>query len=216
MKLTVKLFGALAEAAGRKQDTFDLHDAARATDVIRAVGERFPDAAGVLERVAVAVNLEVVGNDNPIAATDEVALLPPMSGGAITVALRERPSVDEAMAVVAAPGAGGAAVFVGTVRDHSDAGPVGRLDYSAYDEMAERVMSDIASEATDKWGLASVAILHAVGQLDVGQTTIVVACSAAHRAEAFDACRYVVDEVKQRVPIWKKEHGPWGERWIGA
>jgi molybdopterin synthase catalytic subunit len=218
MKLTVKLFGALAEAAGRKEDTFDLRDGASAGDVIHAAGARYPHAVAVLERVAVAVNLEVVANDGPVAPDDEVALLPPMSGGAatVTVGLRERPSLDEAFAAVNAPEAGGAVAFVGTVRDHSDVGSVERLDYSAYNAMAERVLDDIATEAANKWGLTGVAVFHAVGSLRVGETTMVVACSAPHRDEAFEGCRYVVDEVKHRVPIWKKEHGPWGERWLGV
>jgi molybdopterin synthase catalytic subunit len=104
-------------------------------------------------------------------------------------------------------------VFVGTVR--RDEGRVERLRYSAYPEMADRVLRDVAEEAVGKWPLHGVAILHGVGELPVGERTVVVACSAAHRGEAFEACRYVIDEVKRRAPIWKKEVGPAGQRWVG-
>ena len=219
------MFGSVAAATGRRDDEIELPDGSRASDLVRAVGESFPGAALLLERVSVAVNLEVVASDRLLSPSDEVALLPPVSGGApvegapggasVTVGLRERPSVDEALAAVASSDAGGTAVFLGTVRDHSDAGTVDRLDYDAYDEMARVVMADIATEAALKWGLSAVAVLHGIGPMEVRDPTMVVACAAAHRDEAFDACRYIVDEVKRRVPVWKKESGPWGERWVG-
>lgn len=209
------MFGSLADAIGLREDAIELPDEARGADVLRVFAERYPQVAPLLERVSVAVNQEVVHSDQRIDPTDEIALLPPVSGGAdVKVGLREQPSVDEAIAAVEATGAGGTAVFLGTVRDYSVAGPVSRLDYEAYEDMAVRVMRDIASEAVRKWGLAAVAILHGVGSKAVGEATMVVACAAAHRDEAFDACRYVVDEVKARVPVWKKEFGPWGERWV--
>jgi molybdopterin synthase catalytic subunit len=198
-----------------REDTIDMADGSTGADLIRAVGERYPDATSVLERVSVAVNHEVVPAERTLDPADEIALLPPVSGGAqVTVGLRERPSVDEAIEAVSAPEAGGTAVFLGTVRDNADAGPVERLDYDAYEDMAVTVMAEIATEAIAKWGLAAVAVLHGAGSFGVGETTMVVACSAAHREEAFDACRYIVDEVKARVPVWKKEAGPWGERWL--
>jgi len=215
MRLRVRMFGSLAQATGQREDTLELHDGCNGSDLIRAVGERYPHATAVLQRVSLAVNLEVVPADRTLDPSDEIALLPPVSGGAqVTVGVRERPSVDEALEAVASPEAGGTAVFLGTVRDHADAGPVDRLDYDAYEDMAITVLAEIATEAVAKWGLSAVAILHGVGAFGVGETTMVVACSAAHREEAFDACRYIVDEVKGRVPVWKKETGPWGERWI--
>ncbi len=216
MKLRYRMFGSLAQATGLREDEIELPDSSNAEDLVRAVGTVYPVLASLLERVSVAVNLEVVPADRLLAPSDEVALLPPVSGGAaITVGMRERPSVDEALVAVASSDAGGTAVFLGTVRDHSDAGAVDQLDYEAYEEMARVVMADIAAEAALKWGLSAVAIFHAIGAMRVRDPTMVVACSAAHRDEAFDACRYVVDEVKRRVPVWKKESGPWGERWVG-
>jgi molybdopterin synthase catalytic subunit len=215
VNVRVLMFGALADAA-TKRDAFEIGDPVTAGSVVAAVGARYPFAAPILDRCVVSVNLEVVRSEHPVGPQDEVALLPPMSGGAnVHVALTQTPSVDGALLAVAAAGAGGTAVFVGTVRDPSDAGSVTALDYSAYDEMATKVIREIAMEAAEKWGLHGVAVEHAVGRRAVGDITFVVACAAAHREEAFDACRYVTDEVKLRAPVWKKESGPWGERWVG-
>jgi molybdopterin converting factor subunit 1 len=215
VRIRVRLFGALAERAGHDQESLDLPEGATAAHALREVGERHPEATSILGRISVAVNREIVPADRTLAADDEVALLPPVAGGAptITVGLVERPSVDEALRAVSSPEAGGTVAFVGAVR--TDGGSVERLSYSAYREMAEETMTDIAEEAAAKWPLEGVAVLHALGDLEVGDRTVVVACSAQHRGEAFDACRYVIDEVKRRVPIWKKESGPAGDRWVG-
>ena len=216
MKVRVRLFGALAERAGRDHEELELSGDVTAGEIIRAVGDRHPAAAAILDRVSVAVNREVAPLERSVAEGDEVALLPPVAGGAaVLVGLRPRPSVDEALGAVADPAAGGTAVFVGTVRADSPVGPLERLEYSAYEEMAVEILGDIADEAATKWPLRGVALLHGLGHLPVGEPTVVVACSAPHRAEAFEACRYAIDEVKRRVPIWKKEVGVAGERWIG-
>ncbi|HUG88662.1 MAG TPA: molybdenum cofactor biosynthesis protein MoaE [Actinomycetota bacterium] len=215
MRLRVQMFGALRERAGRGEEVLDLPDGSTGTDLLRVVAERHPEASPLLDKVSLAVNLEVVPPDRELAAADEVALLPPVAGGAgILVGLREEPSVSEALAAVADPEAGGTAIFLGTVRDHSDAGAVERLEYEAYEEMAQRSMRAVAEEARERWSLSGAAILHAVGNLEVGRPTIVAACAAPHREEAFEACRFLVDEVKSRLPVWKKERGPWGERWV--
>jgi molybdopterin converting factor subunit 1 len=215
VRLRVRLFGALRERVGSDEEVLDLPDGSTGADLLHAVAERHPEAAPILERVSVAVNLDVVSPDRELAAADEVALLPPVAGGAaFLVGLREVPSVTEALEAVADPEAGGTAIFLGTVRDHSDAGAVDRLEYAAYEEMAERVMRAVAEEARARWSLSGAAILHAVGDLEVGRPTIVVACAAPHRDEAFEACRFLVEQVKSRLPVWKKERGPWGERWV--
>jgi molybdopterin converting factor subunit 1 len=214
VNVRVLMFGALAEATTR-HDAFDVRTSATAEEIVAAVGERYPHARPILERCSVAVNREIVQPAHVVAPDDEVALLPPMSGGSPAVKLTASPSVADAVAAVSSGGAGGTAVFVGTVRDSSDAGPVTTLEYTAYDEMAVKVIERIADEALEKWGLLGVAVEHAVGPRTVGEITFVVACAAPHRDEAFDACRYVVDEVKRRAPVWKKECGPWGERWVG-
>ncbi|HEX2031459.1 MAG TPA: molybdenum cofactor biosynthesis protein MoaE [Actinomycetota bacterium] len=216
MRISVRLFGALAERAGRDHEELELAGDVTAGEILRAVGDRHPGAAGILDRVSVAVNREVAPLERAVGEGDEVALLPPVAGGAaVLVGLRARPSTDEALAAVGDPGAGGTAVFLGTVRRDSSVGPLERLEYSAYEEMAVQVLGDIAEEIAGKWPLLGVAILHGVGHLGVGEPTVVVACSAPHRAEAFEACRYAIDEVKRRTPIWKKEVGAGGQRWVG-
>lgn len=215
MTVEVLMFGVLADVAA-KRDTFDISLPTTAATIVAAVGERYPDARSMLPTCAVAVNLVVVEEAHDVRDGDEVALLPPVSGGAaISVALTDAPSVAEAIAAVAAPTSGGTAVFVGTVRDSSDAGPVTSLEYSAYDDMAVKVLNEVAGEAVQKWAVDGVCIRHAIGPRWVGEVTFVVVCTAAHRDEAFGACRYVTDEVKRRAPVWKRECGPWGKRWVG-
>jgi molybdopterin synthase catalytic subunit len=123
--------------------------------------------------------------------------------------------VDDALAFVADPGAGGTCLFVGTVRDSSDAGEVTGLHYEAWDELATRRLTEIAGEMLERWPVKKVAILHRVGDLAIGEASVVVACSAPHRAEAFDACRHGIERLKEDVPIWKKEGLVSGEsQWV--
>jgi molybdopterin synthase catalytic subunit len=114
-------------------------------------------------------------------------------------------SVDEALASVADDGAGGTCVFVGTVRDHSNAGDVTGLRYEAWDELAAKRLHEIAAELFEKWSVRKVAILHRTGDLEVGDASVVIACSAPHRSDAFEACRHGIERLKEDVPIWKRE-----------
>ena len=124
-------------------------------------------------------------------------------------------SVDAALEAVADPGAGGTCLFVGTVRDVSDAGEVTGLTYEAWDELAERRLTEIGEELHASWPLRRVAILHRTGSLEVGAASVVIAVSAAHRAEAFEACRQAIEHLKQDAPIWKKEGLRTGEaHWV--
>jgi molybdopterin synthase catalytic subunit len=124
-------------------------------------------------------------------------------------------SVDEALEFVADPGAGGICVFIGTVRDHSDAGDVTGLRYEAWDDLAITRLGELADELAEKWPVKKVAILHRTGDLGVGELSVVVACSAPHRADAFEACRQGIERLKEDVPIWKKESLVTGEvHWV--
>jgi molybdopterin synthase catalytic subunit len=124
-------------------------------------------------------------------------------------------STEEAMAFVADPGSGGCCLFVGTVRDHSDAGDVTGLTYEAWDELAAKRLEEIAGEMFEKWPVRKVALLHRTGELAVGESSVVVACSAPHRGDAFDACRHGIERLKHDVPIWKKEALVSGEaHWV--
>ncbi|HEY4015501.1 MAG TPA: molybdenum cofactor biosynthesis protein MoaE [Polyangiaceae bacterium] len=139
-----------------------------------------------------------------------------MSGGAALVALREAPlSVDEALASVRHASAGGVCVFLGTVRDHNDGRSVARLDYEAYASMALAEMTRIAEEIAAEMPEARLAVLHRTGSLVVGDVAVVCAASAPHRDEAFRACRALIDRIKARAPIWKREQGPEGAAWVG-
>ncbi len=123
--------------------------------------------------------------------------------------------VAEAVAFVGDPAAGGTCVFVGTVRDHSDAGAVTALRYEAWQDLAVRRLEEIAGEILEKWPICRVALVHRQGRLDVGEVSVVVACSAPHRSEAFEACRHGIERLKEDVPIWKKEELTSGEsRWV--
>ena len=115
------------------------------------------------------------------------------------------PSVDEAVAFVSDPGAGATCVFLGTVRDHSGEGAVSGLTYEAWDELAVRRLAEIADEILERWPARKVALVHRTGELSVGEVSVVVACSAPHRSEAFEACRHGIEQLKHEVPIWKKE-----------
>jgi molybdopterin synthase catalytic subunit len=122
---------------------------------------------------------------------------------------------DEALGFVADPGAGGTCAFLGTVRDHSDAGGVTGLAYEAWQEQAVRRLEELADELFERWPLCKVSFLHRFGELGVGEVSVVVACSAPHRAEAFEACRHGIEQLKRDVPIWKKEHLVSGESsWV--
>lgn len=124
-------------------------------------------------------------------------------------------STDEALAFVADPASGGACVFVGTVRDHSEAGDVTRLTYEAWDELAGTRLEEIAGDMFDTWPVRKVALVHRTGDLAIGEASVVVACSAPHRADAFDACRHGIERLKHDVPIWKKESLASGEaHWV--
>ncbi len=121
----------------------------------------------------------------------------------------------EAVASVADPSAGGTCVFLGTVRDHSDAGPVTGLTYEAWEELARARLEELGDELFRRWPLRRVSLWHRTGELAIGEVSVVVACSAAHRAEAFEACRHGIERLKDEVPIWKKEHLADGEaHWV--
>jgi molybdopterin synthase catalytic subunit len=124
-------------------------------------------------------------------------------------------SSDEALTFVAHPASGGTCLFVGTVRDHSEAGDVTGLNYEAWDELAEKRLEEIAGEMFEKWPVRKVALLHRTGKLAVGEASVVVACSAPHRGDAFEACRHGIERLKHDVPIWKKESLVSGEaHWV--
>jgi molybdopterin synthase catalytic subunit len=125
-------------------------------------------------------------------------------------------SLARCVAAVEAPQCGAIVTFLGTVRDHSDGKRTDYLEYEAYPEMAEEVLHTIVQEAHDRWHIGHVAVQHRIGRLEIGEPSVVIAVSAPHRAEAFAACRHIIERLKQIVPIWKKEYGEGGEVWVGG
>lgn len=217
MKVRVRMFGGLAER-GRAEEILEIPENSSTADLMALLYDRYPDVGRLSGQIRTAVNKEIASGDHILGDDDEVALLPPVAGGAnIVTGLREGGiSIQEAMDAVSSPDAGGIVVFAGTVRNHAEEwGEVDRLEYSAYREMAEAVLRQVAEEAAQKWPLSGVAILHGLGNLKVGDHTVVVACSSAHRGEAFEAARYGIDEVKVRCPVWKKEGRGEAHRWVG-
>jgi molybdopterin synthase catalytic subunit len=209
MRITVRLFAALREQAGWSQRQLELPDGAVVADVWPALGlgEEPPG-------IAYARNREYADRDAPVGDADEVAVIPPVSGGAFTVG--ERPlDLADVVRQVSDPAAGAIATFIGTTRTHSRGRTVVHLEYDAYPEMAEGEMARIAEAVKTRHEVLHVAIAHRTGHVPIGEASVIIAVSAAHRGPAMDACREAIDTLKQTVPVWKKEVFDGGEEWIG-
>ena len=209
MRVVVKLFAGLRELAGAGERELELPDGSRVGDAWAALG--LGEAPGGL---LYAVNKAYAPAERELADGDEVAFVPPVSGGDFR--LVEGPLDAEAIAAeVADDRAGAIATFVGAVRRQSRGREVLHLEYEAYAGMAEAVMAEIAAELDGRHELCAVAIAHRVGQVEIGEASVVVAVSAPHRAAALAACAEGIDALKERVPLWKKEVYEGGEEWLG-
>ena len=209
MNVHVRLFAALREQAGTGNVDLDLADDATVGEVWAQLGLG-DEPAGLLY----ARNRAYVDRSETLAPGDEIAVIPPVSGGDFK--LSDDPlSVDAAVAEVRDDGAGAIATFIGTTRARSRGRDVLYLEYEAYEGMAESVMADLAAKLADRHELSKVSIHHRVGRVDIGDTSVVIAVSAPHRAAALAACRDAIDELKVSVPLWKKETYVGGEEWIG-
>jgi molybdopterin converting factor subunit 1 len=215
MKLTVKLFGALREALGRPELSLELPEGTSVGELRRTLGREHPAFERYGERLATSVNMEVVPPETRLQEGDEVAFLPPVAGGAGDCWLSESPlEVEQVLARVAGPGRGGLVTFLGTVRDHARGRSIRHLEYEAYPGMAEREMEKIAATAAERWPGVRVAIAHRTGRLEIGEVAVAIAAAGPHREEAFAACRFAIDTLKQTVPIWKKEFARDGDYWV--
>jgi molybdopterin synthase catalytic subunit/molybdopterin converting factor small subunit len=215
MQVIAKLFGAAREAAGAKELSLALPEGATARSVWELLLDEHPAIAPFADRLAIAVNLEIRSLDAEIHDGDEIAFLPPVSGGAGTCSLSDGPiDVGKVVARVAGPGMGGIVTFIGAVRNRARGRDIRHLEYESYPEMAEREMQRIADAAAERWPGTRVAIAHRAGHLEIGDLAVVIAAAAPHRAEAFEACRYAIDTLKETVPIWKKEVATDGEYWV--
>ena len=209
MRITVRLFAALRERAGWSKREVDLPDGAVVADVWPAL-----DLGDEPPGLAYARNREYADRDTAVAAGDEVAVIPPVSGGAFAIG-SDPLDLDAVVAQVADPAAGAIATFVGTPRRHSRGRTVVHLEYDAYPEMAESEMARIAEAVQGRHDVLHVAMAHRTGHVPLGEASVIIAVSAAHRGPAMDACREAIDTLKQTVPVWKKEVFEGGEEWIG-
>ena len=209
MRVTIRLFAGLREQAGTGRRELDLQDGATVADVWPAL-----DLGAEPPGLLYALNRAYTEPDRPLADGDEIALIPPVSGGAFR--LTEGPVNLTAVVVqVVDERAGAIATFLGTVRAQSRGRNVIALDYEAYEDMAEEVIAEIAGEVQERYDLCKVAVTHRTGRVEVGETSVAIAVSAPHRQDALAACADMIEALKARVPLWKKELYEGGEEWIG-
>jgi len=234
MRVRVLFFGALKDMVGKSGDSLDLADGASVRDVLARYEAQIPRLKAMLPSLALAVNQQYAGPETKLKAGDEVALLPPVSGGAPDAAagppagqpgghntqrrrysLIVREVIDTSRIVDGLKrGEDGAVlVFEGVVRNQTRGRQTLYLDYEAYEEMALEQMESLASQALERFQIRDVAIVHRLGRLKISETSVLIAVLSAHRAAAFEACRWLIDTLKRTVPIWKKEHFEDGAVW---
>ncbi|MDQ6719555.1 MAG: molybdopterin converting factor subunit 1 [Candidatus Dormibacteraeota bacterium] len=214
-----RLFARLREQAGTDAESFELPTGSTVSDVYEAFRKLHPALVADRNAVRAALNQAFVEWNAAVADGDEVAFIPPVSGGAhgagVLFELTSRPLDARRMeTAVAHKGAGAICTFTGVVRDSSRGRSVTHLEYEAYAEMAAAQMRRIADEIAERWPEARVAMAHRTGRLEVGEPSVVVSVSSPHRAEAIAACKWGIDRLKESVPIWKKEHATDGSYWI--
>lgn len=220
MNVRVRLFARYRELAGASELDLDVPAKSTALDVFDRIAERFPDMRSMRDSTLMAIDADYVRPHTELRDGEELALMPPVSGGSYAdgkplIRVQEAPlDLAEAVRAVMHSAAGGLVTFSGVVRDHHEGKRVTAIAYEAYGHMAESKLCEIAGEAMGRWRGCRIAILHRTGKLEIGEASVVIAVSAPHRAEAFDACEYAIDTLKQLVPIWKKEAYENGEVWL--
>ena len=218
MRIQVRYFAVFRERLGREQETIELPAGATVATALDHLAARHPDVARFAGRFQSAVNQTMVPTDAALHEGDELALIPPVAGGSHSRHARvvtEAPSLDRCLAAVTDAEMGGIVTFTGVVRRQNRGKEVERLEYEAYTEMAEKVMRTLCDAIEAEIAGCRLAVEHRVGTLAVGEVAVAIAAAAPHRAEAFAACRAMIDRLKERVPIWKKEVTPDGAEWIG-
>ena len=229
--ITVKLFGSLKTLAGNHAElAVPLNGGRTVNDLVAALDARYPQVGALIrqKRVLISVNQEIAHEDSEVKAGDEVALLPPFAGGAVPGGTtgsdeamfvrvqRENFSVDAEIDRVRARSTriGGISIFLGTARDHSKGHDVSSITFEHYEGMAQKKLREIRERALKQFDVLEVLVLHRYGEVGVGENIVLIVVGAEHRADAFKACRWCIDELKQITPIWKLEHTPAGEVWV--
>lgn len=219
MQIHVLFFGVLKDLVGRSSETLDLVDGARVEAVLQHYSRQAPRFAGMLNSLALSVNQEYASADAVLRAGDEVGLLPPVSGGSPDsipddVRIVHEPIVAEAViSPLKEPEDGAAVIFDGIVRNNTRGRRTLYLDYEAYEPMALKQMRELAAEARSRFGVRQVALVHRLGRLEIGETSVLIVVASAHRGQAFEACRWIIDTLKKTVPIWKREYFEDGAVW---
>jgi len=216
MRISVLYFAVFRERVGRDEEALELPAGATVGDAIAALAERHAAIAQLRGKFRVAVDHDFVDDAHVLADGAELALIPPVAGGGHHVVLTDQPlSLDRCLAAVRGEGMGGIVTFTGMVRLHSRGAVIDHLEYEAYAPMAVKVMARLCEEIEAEIAGARLAVEHRVGHLAIGDVAVVIAAAAPHRAEAFAACRAMIDRLKDRVPIWKKEVSVDGASWVG-
>lgn len=216
MQISVRAFASYKDAIGAPRVSVDVPPGSTAAQVWEDLLVRYPRLLELPRPFAFAINDEYIPGETLLRERDELVLIPPVSGGA-HIALVETPiDIPALLHAVSHPRAGGVVLFLGTVRDNARGQSVRYLEYEAYQTLALREMNRVADEATRRWPLLGIGIVHRLGRLEVGDVSVAIAVSSAHRREAFEAGRFAIDTLKQSVPIWKKEVWEGGEVWVGS
>jgi molybdopterin converting factor subunit 1 len=221
-RLTLRFFATLRERARTAEIRREFPEGITVAEIWAGLGSEIPALAAHRDRVAFAVNHEYVADDYRPRDNDEVAFIPPVSGGvdapwmgSISIG-HDRIDLEQLQQEVAHPAAGALVTFAGTTRRDNVGRRVLRLEYEAYEPMALSEMRKLAYVAGQRWKIVRIAIRHRIGVVEIGETSVAIAVAAAHRAEAFEACRFAIDRLKEIVPIWKKEYFEGGEVWISC
>ena len=219
MQIHVLFFGILKDLAGRSSDVINLPEQATAGDVLQHYEQRVKDKRDIWSCVAISVNQEYASLQSRLRPGDEVALLPPVSGGVsdndepFIRLTRERWVPHDIIPALERPEDGAIVIFDGIVRNNSRGRRTLYLDYEAYESMALAKLKELATQAVGRFAIRNVAILHRLGRLEIGESSVLIAVFSAHRAAAFDACRWIIDTLKRTIPIWKKEYFEDGAVW---
>jgi MoaE-MoaD fusion protein len=220
MRVRVLFFGMLKEFAGKSDDEIEVRESASVRDVLAHYESEAPRLKPSFPSIAVAVNQQYAGPDTKLKPNDEIALLPPVSGGisesdANRYASITREVIDTRRIVdeLKRGEDGASLVFEGIVRNQTRGRKTLYLDYEAYEEMALQQMESLAVQALKQFQIRDVAIVHRLGRLEIGETSVLIAVASAHRGPAFEACRWLIDTLKKTVPIWKREYFEDGAVW---
>ena len=225
MQVHVLFFGVLKDLAGKSSDSLSLPENATLGDVLSHYERAIPRLKDTILALAMSVNREYAGPATKLRQGDEVALLPPVSGGSAesetgaarrtqhAAIVREVIQSASILQDIKRPEDGSAAIFEGIVRNHTRARRTLYLDYEAYEEMALKQMEELAERALAEFKIRDVVMVHRLGRLEIGETSVLIVVASAHRAAAFEACRWLIDTLKRTVPIWKKEHFEDGAVW---